>query len=421
MAGELDTSLSDQGKIQQLIQSPDPIDPADWLTAAGVKAGRGKWADVEQPGFLDQLGSSFGIPTSNIQKNQKLIQRQKPWLTMLDEINRSKAARMSGPTQGDIAGGMETPLASRVGVPGIGSAETLQPSQTHPGAMTLSPRDVQEWQTPLNPMQAGSLTALQTQASQRPLNPTDAMVNEAGRKELIGIETKAESGQPLSPAERATRKVRGSAHPYSPSTLPGTPEHIEKLAGAGKAQDEADITHIKKVYTPTQLWQEEEKRRVEIEKELQAIEMKPGEEARKNRIANSLIETRKGTLKRLNEMTESLKAKNLAAADLAVVEKAVKMWKINEAMLASGDFSKAEQDEARAAIAQAAGILTDLNHKYQGTVIPDVGAPGRDFKGLGKGRMESPGQAQGDIQARYNALRKAGKTPEQAKAELGIK
>ena len=96
--------------LDSLINSPDPINPRDWLKTLGILG--------KKPGVIDELASAVGIiDTETTTFNKQIIPQQQQALKLLDTVNQAKMIRRMGPTEGNVAQADPTgALASRVGV-----------------------------------------------------------------------------------------------------------------------------------------------------------------------------------------------------------------------------------------------------------------------------------------------------------------
>ena len=62
------------------------VDPIEGLRALNLAPGKGEWADLQPPGFVDDLAHRFGFQTDTARRNNDLLTRQKLALPMIMDI-----------------------------------------------------------------------------------------------------------------------------------------------------------------------------------------------------------------------------------------------------------------------------------------------------------------------------------------------
>lgn len=304
-------------------------------------------------------------------------------------IQEQIAGQAMGPKQGDVGGGFPTPEASRIGVPEIGSMETVVPAgpQYPAGTGMLSPRDVQEWQTPLNPMQGSRLSAFTQLSGQRPLAVGEAQLGQSRMDEMVGILERQGT-----PRDKAKLEVYGSkGHLYSPTDKPGS-------VGARKTEAETRLTTGKaeeqerqNVFNPTKWLQEEEKRGAEIEKLRLDVEAFPKEQKRKDDLAKSLMTHRTKNRERSEALTKSIIAANISKADKDQALSTVNRIKALEFYMSQEDISREDMSASRAELMKEMGFLFELDKQYGGLL--GLGAdPGQKHRKLVTG-SEDPSKS----------------------------
>lgn len=416
----------------ELIQSAFDPDNKKWYKSV---------LGVEAPTIAEEIGLP-GARTGRFSRADAL--RDMVRSHVIKSRLETELAREAGPTQGQVfqndpSGG----LASRLGVPlnyppdatrpvevgaRVGPLDlttALQPSRTHPGAQEIAPVGAMNPNAPLDPIQSGKLAAQMQLAGQRPLQPNEAQIGQSRMDQMVDILVK--QGTPL---DQAKLEVYGSkGHLYQPGEKPGSLGEEKERASIAKTKADTELTtektreqSMQNVFNPVRFLQEEDKRREEIEKLRLEVEQKPEELDIKKRLAGSLITHRTKTRERADKLQESIIARNMSAADRDKALSAVNRWKVLEAYMGSEDFSKDDQSWVRAQIAESLGVMSEMEQKYPGVFAGlDVGAKHRAVVKEGQPAAKAAPKDQGDLQARYNALRKAGKTPEEAKRELGVK
>jgi hypothetical protein len=376
-------------QLEALMQGNDLVPEDVGLQALGL------WRDArpDNPwskanlGVLDTVAGKFGYNTEARKLDDTLAQLQAPWRQFIAKTNEEKRGRLMGPTHGQVA---EQGLAPQAGVPfqyapfqqrpgeDILQTQVQQAPGRPTGTMQLSPGETvpQTAVTPtasLDPLQAMKLHAVGQRLGAAPVQPNEAAFKETTRQRLI-----AGGMDPL-----VVDKAFASGG-FEKEAAPGTDKARLDRAKADQAQDEADLKHYELAYTPEKLLLANQHSSLQNQKLRDELDRAPENADLKKRLAESLMNQRSATTKRLNGLAEAAKKIQMSKEDKLKVDTAIQQWKLWSAFNADTDISKEDMARGEAEILKAAGILTELSQRYPDLVkFMDVGAQHRTLKGVG--------------------------------------